>query len=109
MLKMMQQQMMIQQQIEAQNLMVNQQIIIEQKEPMISVRFDNVRGTPISITVKYGTTIEELLNIYLKRVNSFHNEKIKFLYNALRIKRDEKRTVFDFFQPNFIPKITVID
>ena len=102
----MQQQMMQQQMMQQQ--MINKQNINEQDGPKMNITFDNGR-IKITITVTYGTTIEELLNKYLKRINSFHNEKIIFLYNAEKINRNEQKKVEAYFALNLSPKITVLD
>ena len=104
--QMLQQQMMQQQMMQQQ--MINKQNMNTQDGPQMSVEFKNIHEISKIITVPYGTTIKELLNKYLKRINSFDNEKIIFLYNATKINRNEQKKVIDYFKPNLDPKIAVI-
>ena len=91
---MQQQQMMQHQQIEAQQQLMNQ---FNNNFKKINVIFKSCTGRIISISVKYGTTVKELLDEYMKRAFGFPKENIKFLYNGLKINRNELTTVENFF------------
>ena len=104
--QMMQQQMMHQQMMQQQ--MINKQNMNTQDGPQMSVEFKNIYENSKIITVPYGTTIKELLNKYLKSINSFDNENISFAYNVIIINRNEQKKIEDYFERNPYPKILVI-
>ena len=98
----MQQQMMMQQQIMNQKVMNNQQ-------EFISVRFRLTFGKLITVTVKSETTVEDLFKKFIDRVPNFSIERIKFLYNGKEINKKETKDVENYFKPNYIPLITVLN
>ena len=103
MMQQMQQQIMMQQQIEAQ-----QQLMKPHLKEKFNVIFQTVQGKKDGLAVDYDMTVEELLNRY---INDYHGPvkgKLVFLYNARQIKRNEKRTVKDFFD-NINTRVTVDD
>ena len=103
-----QQQMTIQQQIMPQQLqMMMQQKIKNKKEQYINIGFDNCRKHNVNLAVKYGTTIEELLNKYINEVYGITNKKLNFIFNAKRVERNDQNKVEQFFQ-NF-SKIVVTE
>ena len=86
------------------------QNMLEQKEQNQSKKiiFKNNRDDQKTITTKYGTTIEELLNNYINQVNGFTNKKLSFLYNAKKIDRYDQSQVKDYFKYNDNPIVMVI-
>ena len=70
--------------------------------PKININFKTTQGTARLICVDFGTTIDEALKIYLKRVgrpdliNNIQN-KICFLYNADRLNFGDKTPVEKYF------------
>ena len=94
-----QQQMTIQQQImPQQQQMIMQQKIKNKKEQYINIGFDNCRKQYVNLAVKYGTTIEELLNKYINEVYGITNKKLNFIFNAKRVERNDQNKVEQFFQ-----------
>ena len=94
-----QQQMTIQQQImPQQQQMMMQQKIKNKKEQYINIGFDNCRKHNVNLAVKYGTTIEELLNKYINEVYGITNKKLNFIFNAKRLERNDQNKVEQFFQ-----------
>ena len=91
---MQQQQMMQHEQIEAQQQLMNQ---FNNNFKKINVIFKSSTRQNITIRAKYGTTVKELLDEYMKRAFGFPKENIYFLYDALKINRNELTTVEKFF------------
>ena len=98
---MIQQQLMMQQPIQVPHQLMKQQII-DDKNEYKNILFRNPRlykGKLITnISVKYGTTVEDLLNKYIDRVYGFKNVRLNFIYNANVISINEHRAVEDFFK-----------
>ena len=81
--------------------------------PKINVIFSTTKGRTDNLCFKYGTTIDEILKIYLKRVNREEligrYDKICFLVNAQQIKFGDKTPVEKLFKLNRNPKVVVND
>ena len=76
----------------------------------IIISFNHVGGWKHKITVNYGTTIDQLLKKYLKRVNKVYlceSNKLIFLYNAVQLKLGDNTSVEKFFKNSINPKIVV--
>ena len=77
----------------------------------MNVIFSTTKGTTNNIHVDYGTTIEQLLEKYLNRIDRpdlIGNKDIVFIYNANKLDWKDKTPVEIFFPfPN--PRITVND
>ena len=104
MMQQMQQQMMMQQQIEAQQQIMQPQI--KEKKFKYNVTFKTVKGKVNNLVADLDITIEELLNKYINEIYG-PAKGLVFLYNANKIKRNEQRTVKDFFRLNDNPIIIV--
>ena len=109
--QMMQQQMMQQQMMQQQMM---QQQMMEKKDkinqnPSKTIIFKSIKGKKKTISVRFGTTIEELLNTYINETYGFAKENIFFLYNAQKIEKNEQRFIEDYFTNNEIPKIIVLE
>ena len=87
--------MMQHQQIEAQQQLMNQ---FNNNFKKINVIFKSSTRKIITIRAKYGTTVKELLDEYMKRAFGFPKENIEFLYDASKIDRNELTTVEKFFR-----------
>ena len=79
-----------------QKIPMIQQIKNEQ-DKYINIKFSNPRKENLFKSVKYGTTVEELLYFYLNKVYYLNYQELDFFYNAKRIKRDDKTKVEKFF------------
>ena len=82
--------------------------------PKINIFFHTTKGTKTIVVVNHGTTIEETLEKYLKRVGrpelvNKTEDKICFLYNAAQLKFGDKTPVEKFFSSNSSPKVVVND
>ena len=94
------------------NLLINE-IINDLKElkkplPKITIIFRTVLGDGKAIVVNHGTTIDQLCKIYLRRVFvEDENNKIIFLCNACKLKRDN--TPVERFFPGGYGKVIVLD
>ena len=81
--------------------------------PKINVIFSTTKGRTDKLCFKYGTTIDEILKIYLKRVNGEELDitynKLCFLYNANKLRLGDKTPVEKLFKLNRNPKVVVND
>ena len=105
MMQQMQQQIMMQQQFQAQ-----QQIMQPQKNDKkfkYNVRFNAPGGKTYNLAVDFDITVEELLNKYINEYYGPVKGRLVFLYNARGIKRNEKRTIENFFKGVANPQIIV--
>ena len=93
--QLMQQQMMQQMQ---NQIMMQQQVQAQNKIFKYNVEFARFNGIKNNLVVNGNITVEELLNKYLNKYYGQDNGRIKFLFNAKDIKRNEKRTVENFFR-----------
>ena len=99
------QQMLQMQQIEQ---MVDQEEM--EKEETKKITFKSIKGEEKIITVKFGTTMEELLNKYIYQVYGLTYKKLTFLYNAQTINRNDQREVVnDYFKNCENPTILVLE
>ena len=84
-----------------QTQMPIQHQINNHQENYMNIGFGKGKNLPfMNLIVKYGTTVEEVLNQFMQKVYGFENYKIYFLYNAMRINRNEKRKIENFFRHN---------
>ena len=82
--------------------------------PKIHVLFKTTRGVSIDLSVDYDTTIDKLLEKYLKRVNrpdliGDKNNKIVFLFNACQLRFGDQTPVENFFKGIHNPVVIVND
>ena len=82
--------------------------------PKINIIFNTTQGTTHNIPISHGTTIDEALKYYLKRVGrpdliNDNSNKICFLYNATKLKFGDTTPVEQFFKGSFMPKVVVND
>ena len=57
---------------------------------------------------KYGTRVYEALNRYIEKTIGYPNDKIRFIYNASKIDRNEPKTVEEFFNFSTLADIHVL-
>ena len=88
----------------------------EEKEndskPKIRVIFKTTQGSLTFIEVFFGTTINQLLEKYLKHIKrpdliGDKENKICFLYNAIKLRFGDETTVEEFFKAVISPIVTV--
>ena len=83
--------------------------------PKKNIIFKNVNGTVHHIVIDEEASISRLLKIYFNRIgrpeliSSMESNIICFLYNALKLKIDDKTKVKDFFKMDPNPKVVVND
>ena len=83
--------------------------------PKINIIFKTTQGVTHTLVYDYGTTIDEVLKKYLKRVNRSDlinvkgDKKICFLFNASQLKFGDQTKVEDFFKNITNPKVVVND
>ena len=94
--------MMMQQQFQAQ-----QQLMQPHIKEKFNVTFKTTVGKRINLVVDYDVTVEELLNKYINEYYGPVKGRLVFIYNASEIKRNEKRTIENFFKPVIHPQIIV--
>ena len=87
--------------------------ILKPGKPRINFLFKNIRGYPDSfnLTASYGTTLDQLLKYYLRRMNSIEligTDKIQFLFEARSLVFGDKTPIEKYFKNNINPKIVVI-
>ena len=81
--------------------------IKNESDKYINIIFFNPRKKDVYKTVKFGTTVEQLLNQYVNEVYGLKNQKLKFIFNAHRIRRDEQSKVEKYFSD--LSRITVLE
>ena len=89
--------MRFQQQIMMQQQMMIQQNLIDNNVKYLTAIFQIGNSPGFTVIVKYGTTVEELLNIYMNKANIIDKDKYYFLFNAKKINKEEKNLVENFF------------
>ena len=90
--QMIQQQMMQQQLIEQQ--MRQQQIDNWEK---VNIIFRNGGVWKKNFVIETDTTLKELFDKYMKEKFGYENSKVKFLVNAVEIKRNDNTKIKDYF------------
>jgi len=78
-----------------------------------NVIFTTTMGMKTNIQIDKGTTIDQMLKKYLKRVNRLDligkNNKICFIFNTWQMKFGDQTPVEDIFMNNECPPVTVND
>ena len=82
--------------------------------PKINVIFNTTQGTTHNMVMSHGTTIDEALKKYLKRVGrpdliNDNSNKICFLFNATKLKFGDNTPIEQFFKNAPNPKVVVND
>ena len=82
--------------------------------PKMNIIFNTTQGTTHNLVFTYGTTINQALEKYLKRVGrpeliGSTDNKICFLVNAQKLKFGDNTPIEKFFKGNLNPKIVVND
>ena len=84
--------------------------------PKINVIFKTTQGVTHTLVYNYGTTVDEVLRKYLKRVNredlindEQNKGKICFLFNAAQLKFGDTTKIENFFKGISNPKVVVND
>jgi len=98
--KMMQQQMMQQQMIQQQMIQQQQMEIILSQTSEKEIVFVDTKGNNKKIKAKIGTTVGEILKIYINGIHRIKKEKFIFLYNAVKLNLDDKRKIEEVFIDN---------
>ena len=87
-----------------------QQQINNQKKDYMNIQFRKDSKVPfINLIVKFGATVEEVLNQFMLKVYGFENDKTYFIYNARKINRNEKTKIENFFKYNPVIVVHEID
>ena len=83
-----------------------------QNKPKMTVSFTTVEGENKKMTFDYGTSVGEILKKFLMEVGKpeyiNNDDKVSFLYNACRLKFDNKNKIEDAFSSNVAPKVLVL-
>ena len=82
--------------------------------PRINIIFNTTQGTSHNIAVPHGTTVNQALEKYLKRIGKpeligTQESKICFLWNANKMRFGDNTPVEQFFKNMQMPKIVVND
>ena len=85
---------------------------IMKSSPIMTLIFQTKKeGHTFNLKVSYGTTIDQLLKYYLKRMNRAeligNDNKIIFLFNAAKLEFGDKTPVEEYFKYSLVPKIFV--
>ena len=87
--------------------------IPDKNTPKICVIFSKPNDIEITLNVNYGITIEQLLILYLKRINKEdligNSKDIIYIYNAKKINIKDQTRIEVYFEGTFHPKISVIN
>ena len=94
------QQIMMQQQMQAPQILIPQEIM--------NLKFETPKGRSF-IKISFESTVEDALNKFINKEYGTNNKKLVFLYNARTIKRDEQRKIKDFFNRSPFASITVLE
>ena len=89
-------------------IFMNNNIWIKKKK----ILFQTAEGVETSLDVYFGTSIGDMLKLYLKETNHpelINTDKIAFLFNAQKLKFDDETKIEEFFKFDDRPKILVID
>ena len=83
-----------------------------QNKPKMTVSFTTVSGENTKMTFDYGTSVGEILKKFLMEVGKpeyiNNDDKVSFLYNACRLKINNKNKIEDAFSSNVAPKVLVL-
>ena len=101
--------MRFQQQIMMQQQMMMQPNLIDNNVKYLTAIFEFANKPVFVVRVKYGTTVEELLNIYMNKAKIIDKDKYYFLFNAKKINKVEKNLVENYFLCFPFIKINVIE
>ena len=77
--------MKFQQQIMMQQQMMFQQNLIDNNVKYLTAIFQIANSPDFAVKVKYWTTVEELLNIYMNKDKILDKDKYYFLFNAKKM------------------------
>ena len=84
----------------------------EEVTQKINITFKTAEGEQDTIVFNYGTTISDILKRYLNKINHpgfiKKSDNIVFLYNAKKLKFNDRTKIEKFFNNNSIPVITVL-
>ena len=86
-----------------QQMTMQKQHMNMQKNPIsegnnyLNVIFKREHYPAVTIVVKFGTTVEELLNLYMKRDVNIQKEEFFFIWNSKKINKNEKELVEKYF------------
>ena len=78
--------------------------------PRKNILFKNGYPDSFNLTASYGTTVDQLLKYYLKRINSTEigTDKIRFLYEGKYLVFGDKTPIEKYFKNNINPEIVVM-
>ena len=85
--------------------------MIKPGRPRMNILFKPIGAYSFNITASYGTTIDQLLKYYLRRMNNpelIATNKIKFLFDARGIVFGDETPIEIYFKNNLNPIIMVI-
>ena len=86
-----------------QQMTMQKQHMNMQKNPIsegnnyLNVIFKREHYPVDTIVVKFGTTVEELLNLYMKRDVNIQEKEFYFVWNSKKINKNEKESVEKYF------------
>ena len=74
--------------------------------PKVNIRISTVDGKNTDLSLKFGTTIKEMIDLfYIRNQMTKNDNHLDFIYNAQKIKRDDMTPIEKFFigtQPKII-------
>lgn len=95
------------------NLIPNGNHNNEENKPKMNIIFEDSLGIKTNLLLSYGTTIDQMLQKYLKLKNiSFfecYNKQIVFVENAINLNLGDNTPIEKYFRYGRFPKITVIE
>ena len=87
--------------------------MLNEHKKMANIAFENAsypKGKrKVVICTTLETKIKDVLNQYIDKYYGQTNIKLKFIYNAIKIDRNEQKNIEQFFGVNINPKITVLE
>ena len=96
-----------------QNMIQNNFIQNNNSLPKINIVFRTTKALRTNITIDYGKTVSELIQLYFKRVDKpelFNRPlDICFIFNANKMDFNDQTPVQNYFQGVYNPFITVND
>ena len=93
------------------NINMNNNMMMKNETKKKNVIFSSITGLKFNLVVDYGTTINEVLELYLKKIGKpeliGNNDKILFFFQTERVNFNDNTKIEDY-RDNFINKPTPI-
>ena len=89
---------------------INNNIELNKNKKKMNILFCTTSGIKINLVIDYGTSVGEVLRIYLTRIKRpelINSEAVTFVYNNKKLNFEDKTKIEDYFKCNEHPTIIV--